>query len=210
MLKKLAILVLAGGSCLAMTAKADSTPVSSSAANTTNDSGSATQNIVGNSAWAAPIAGSSWISYGDTGDTSDPGFFAPVNGTAVTFSQTFTLNGPVTSAWLDVLADDTTSVWINGVEIASADLGGSYPTCASLPIGCLTGTEGIFNTSQLAPYLQDGTNTISFVVYQEGGSSYGVDYAGGVTTAPEPASLLMLGSGLIGLIGMGRRKLLQS
>ena len=206
MLRKLAILVLASG-CL-MTTKADSTPLGSSATNTTNNSGSATQNIVGNAAWAGPLAGSSWISFADTGDTSDPGFVVVPNGTAVTFSQTFNLSGTVTSASLDVLADDTTSVWINGVEIASANLGGSYPTCSSLPIGCLTGTEGIFNTAQLAPYLVDGTNTISFIVYQEAGSSYGLDYSGVIST-PEPGSLMLLGSGLIGLVGFGRRKLLS-
>jgi PEP-CTERM motif len=206
MLRKLAILVLASG-CL-MTAKADNTSLASSATNTTNNSGSATQNIVGNAAWAGPLAGSSWVSFANTGDTSNPGFVVVPNGTAVTFSETFNLSGAITSASLNVLADDTSSVWINGTEIASANLGGSYPTCSSLPIGCLTGTEGIFTTAQLAPYLVDGPNTISFIVYQEAGSSYGLDYSGVIST-PEPGSLILLGSGLCGLAAFGRRKLLS-
>ena len=120
MLRKLGILVLASG-CI-MTAKADSTSLVSSSTTTTNNSGSATQNIVGNAAWAGPLAGSSWVSFANTGNTSNPGFIVVPNGTAVTFSETFNLSGTVTSANLNVLADDTTSVWINGIEIASANL----------------------------------------------------------------------------------------
>jgi hypothetical protein len=55
----------------------------------------------------------------------------------------------------------------------------------------------------------DGTNTLSFVVYQEAGSSYGLDYAGTITTAPEPGSLMMLGIGLMGIALTARRRLLN-
>jgi hypothetical protein len=38
------------------------------------------------------------------------------------------------------------------------------------------------------------------VVYQEAGSSFGLDYAGGVTVkTPEPGSLLLLGAAFAGL-----------
>jgi hypothetical protein len=195
MLKKLAILILASG-CI-MTAKADGVSLSSSAAVTTNNSGSATQNVIGNAAWAAPLSGSSWVSFANTGDTSDPGFVLLANGTSATFSQTFNLSGTVTDATLDVLADDMASVFLNGNQI--------FPTNSG-NIGWLSSTEGIFDMSQIAPYLVDGTNTISFVVSQEGGYSYGLDYSGVITT-PEPGSLMLLASGLIGLVGFGRRKL---
>ncbi len=203
----LVITLIAASGCL-LNARADSTSVVSSTA-TTNSTSSATQVISPNPAWAAPLAGSSWISFTNTGDPSSAGFVVVPNGTAVTFTDTFNLTGTITGANLDVLADDTSSVWLNGVELASGNLGGSYPTCSSLPIGCLNSTMGVFNFAELQPYLTDGTNTLSFVVYQEAGSSYGLDYAGSVTTAPEPGSLLMLGTGLVGLALATRRKLLN-
>lgn len=207
MIRKLALLFAISGALIS--AKADTvTPLDSSAINTTNNSvalgitnAGATQNIIGNAAWAAPLPGSSWVSFTTTGDTSNSNFYTVPNGTAVTFAESFYLNGPITSAFLDVLADDTTSVVLNGTSLYSAALGGSYPTCSSIAIGCLASTEGTFNTAQLLPYLNaSGMNTIDFTVYQEAGSSFGLDYAGSITTAtPEPGSLLLLGAGLVGL-----------
>ncbi len=190
-----------------MTARADSMQIASSTA-TANNSGSATQVISPNPAWAAPLAGSSWISFANTGDPSVPGFVVVPNGTEVTFTQIFDLTGNITGASLDVLADDTASVWLNGVELASGNLGGSYPTCSSLPIGCLTSTMGVFTFAQLQPYLKDGENTLSFDVYQEAGSSYGLDYAGTIST-PEPGTLMLLGLGLFGIALNARRRLLS-
>jgi hypothetical protein len=204
-MKKLATLafaVLASGCFL--TISADSTPIDSSAINTVNNSGSATQDITANPAWAAALPGSTWISFANTGNPSTPGFTTLPNVMIAIFSQTFNLSGTITAATLSVLADDTASVVVNGVTVYAAALGGSYPTCSSVQIGCLTATEGTFN---IAPYLVDGSNTISFDVFQENGSSYGLDYAGSVTTTPEPGLLVMLSSGLVGLGFMQRRKL---
>ena len=62
------------------------------------------------------------------------------------------------------MADDTTSVSLNGTSIYSAALGSgiSYPTCANQPIGCLTKTEGIINlSSYLGDFNNSGPNTVS-------------------------------------------------
>ena len=218
MLKKLTV-VLAVSGVLTLAAKADTQTLDSSAATTNNSvalgltNAGATQAIVGNAAWASPLAGSSWISFTTTGDTSNSNFYTVPNGTAVTFEQKFSLNGTITSAFLDVLADDTTSVVINGNTLYAPNLNGSYPTCSSIEIGCLASTEGVFNTAQLLPYLINGVNTLDFTVYQKAGSSFGLDYAGAITTTddrnvntPEPGTMLMLGMGL-GVIGLAATKL---
>src|SRR5271156_2424997 len=206
---KLALLFAISGAFIS--ANADTiTPLDSSALTTTNNSialgltnAGPTQNIIGNSAWAAPLAGSSWVSFSTTGATNNSNFYTVPNGTAVTFAETFTLNGPITNAFLNVLADDTTAVILNGTTLYNANLGGSYPTCSSIAIGCLQSTEGSFTTAQLLPYLNaNGAHTLDFVVYQEAGSSFGLDYSGSITTAPatpEPGTLVPLGAGLLGL-----------
>jgi hypothetical protein len=210
MLRKLAILLVAGSFLL--TAKAD-TFVASSAVNTSNDSISQgltnagpTQNISPNPTWAPALPGSNWVSFADTGNPSDLGFYAVTpNGTSVTFAQTFTLYGPAYGGSLTVMADDTTSVALDGTTLFSANLGGSYPNCSNVPIGCLTTTA---KTIDLTPYIglfnANSTNTLSFQVYQEAGSSFGLDYAGTIST-PEPGMLAMLVLGLAALFIVGRR-----
>ena len=204
----LAVMFLMSG--VLLVARADSVSFFSSAGTTTNSSASPTQNIDMHPFWAGPFAGSSWVSYTSSGNPSDPDFVQVPNGTAVTFTATFTLSEAVTTAVLRVLADDTTNVVVNGTEIFPANLTGPYPVCSTTPIGCLTSTEGKFTTSQLAPYLKIGVNTIQFTVYQEGGGSYGLDYAGvingGTSTVPEPGTILLLGTGLLSAVGAARKR----
>jgi hypothetical protein len=196
---------------LALAANATIIYVDSEASNTLNNSGHATVDLAGvlhpNPGWATALPDSDWISYRSTGDHGDPGYFSPPDGTRVTFTTQFVLLGAITSANLTVLADDSTSVILNGHTLVAADLKPGSK-CANHPVGCLTSTEGVFTSAQLLPFLVDGTNTLAFGVVQVHGSSFGLDFAGSVDDAatPEPATVAFIGAGLIGLALLRRRK----
>jgi hypothetical protein len=146
------------------------------------------------------------VSFANTGDPNSQNYVVLPNGTDTIFTQTFTLGAPVEGGVLSVLADDTTSVILNGTTIYAADLGGSYlPHCSSQPIGCLTSTEATINLAPYAGLFNVGVNTLSFQVYQEDLVSYGLDYQGSINT-PEPGTMAMLGLGLVGLFLMCRRE----
>lgn len=211
MLKRLAFLMIAT-SCL-WTVRADTiTTINSSASETKDGTTSSTMNIAPNQFWAPAFAGSSWVSFTNSGNSAASNFVLVPNGTVVDFTDTFNLSGTLTAATLSVMADDTASVTINGTTIYAANPPGSLGTyCSGTSIGCLSTTAGEFTFQQLAPYLVDGTNTITFGVYQEGGDGYGLDYTGSFTTTtatPEPGTLVLLSTGLLGLAVAGRRILI--
>lgn len=161
-----------------------------------NASGSATVNIAPNPAWAAALAGTSWVSIANTGDPGSPNFVVIPNGTSVTFFQQFFLDGTPDSARLSVLADDTTSVFVNGNPVAAQyTIAGIH--CAAQPIGCLAATRGDFGSAVLLPLLNPGTNTIQFDVLQHDMASFGLDYSGTIVTNPEPGTL-----GLVAVAGL--------
>lgn len=163
---------------ISLAARATIIYVDSGAVSTTNDSSHPTENV----AWLPPLSGSDWITDGLL-DTPD-----------VTFTTEFSLSGAITGANLVVLSDDPTSVTLNGHTIASV-------SCTR----CWRPMIDIFGFSQLAPFLIDGTNTLSIEV---DGFAAALDFAGAVNDGqtPEASTTALIGAGLIALSHRLRRR----
>src|SRR5271167_3918431 len=145
---------------LAAKINADTVPLASSG--TAIDSGQSNSSgntiaVAPNPAWAAPLSGSSWVSFGLTGDPSTPGFFVVPNGTIVSFLDVFNISGTPTGGTISVMADDSATVILNGVTLMAEGsmAGNTYATCSDFGIGCLVPT--IINLPTSA--LQTGSNT---------------------------------------------------
>lgn len=175
----------------------------------------ATIAISGNPGWAAPLTGTSWVSYGQTGNPSSPGYFTAPNGQIVHFYQTFSFLGGVQYGTITYRADDSAALYVNNVlaNPEAPQAGNTYSTCSDFAVGCLVSTQVTLDITSL---LHSGVNKLQFSVAQRAGSSFGLNYQGHVdfistanvdepTNTPEPASFLFIGAGLIAL-GCFRRK----
>lgn len=186
------------------------TPITCGAGDPTCVAGTATE-ITPHPAWQTeagtnPLA--QWISYADTGFGG--GHLAPQKGSAtnplgttIMFSVALTLGDGALN--MLIWADDTADVYVNNVLVKAANF--TDDVCADGSIGCEPGEA--FN---LVTALAAGVNTVRMDFFQFGSvanttdNPFGALFSGTLTPVPEPASMLLLGTGLLGLAARRRAK----
>jgi PEP-CTERM motif-containing protein len=159
--------------------------------------------------WNAALPNSTWVGYLAT--AGPVGTVNPAIG-YYTFTTTFTAAGGLYTGTANVMADDTTAVFLNGNLVTPiyslGGLGGDAHCAQNLP-SCQAGDPQSVSVNLLA-----GLNTLTFLVQQQGvgptggsGDPSGFDFDANLSSAvtttptPEPSTLLMLGTGLLGSAG---------
>ncbi|HEY4379596.1 MAG TPA: PEP-CTERM sorting domain-containing protein [Acidobacteriaceae bacterium] len=154
------------------------------------------------SSWAAALGGSSWVGFSPTAGpvgTVDPAYGY--------YEFQTTLTQAISGGTLNVYADDTVEVLLgNTVIIPFGSLGGDSH-CADNAPTCVANKFGS------AAFSAASGSVLTFIVEQAGLTGQnpnmdpsGVDFNVTIPGAPEPNSLMLLGTGLVGAAGMFFRR----
>ena len=139
--------------------------------------------------WVDPPSGTCWINpYGNEGAFAPGGFYD--------YKTTFNEIGTLSMVNGVFAGDNDACIFLNGSTIAAA--------CTVNPDHGYEQLTAFTIDASTPGGLHLGTNTLDFIVRNDDGTQTGLLVA--FSTTPEPSSIMLFGSGVLGLAGILRRR----